>query len=194
LEKFWNISTEDDGCLVTSLAWQRYVPTTTHVHNHGCRLALRRNEEKRLRGRFKQNNRCVYCGAYELKAHMVRALPTATNLEEVSAANVIHKPEHRELAHTELRILLKPGVTFIGASKTAILDRLWYGCSGPLKHQCKEDIGMEKHPSSMLPPAPMGSYVETRSSLCRLWCIIRSHVYSWRWKFFPDRPSRRVLA
>jgi hypothetical protein len=179
---------EPDGLLLASLTWERYLPTTEAVHGYGCRLALRMNEKKRAAGKLKDGNRNVYCGAYQLKGRAIRALATAEGLNEVLSADVVHHVEEGEIAHADLRVVLKPGgAPDIEGTKTAILDRLWNACSGPMKHICDCDRNIPEHPSLRLDVAPAGAYSDTRSLLLRFWCIVRSHICSWLWRNFFNR-------
>ncbi|MEO8051929.1 MAG: hypothetical protein ABI833_16045 [Acidobacteriota bacterium] len=82
-EKWITIYPQDDGSLLASLAWGRYVPTTRHVHGYGCRLAFGINQRKREAGKFKEKDRHIYCGAYELKGSSIRALAATELLEEL---------------------------------------------------------------------------------------------------------------
>jgi hypothetical protein len=179
---------EPEGSLLASLSWERYLPTTEAVHGYGCRLAFRMNEKKRMAGKLTNKSRNVYCGAYQLKGKAIRALATVEGLNEVLSADVIHHIEEGEIAHADLRIALKPGeVPDIEGTKTAILDRLWNTCSGPMKHICDCDKDILEHPSSSLAIPPAGAYSDTRSPLLRLWSIIRFHTCSWLWRHFFNR-------
>jgi hypothetical protein len=73
-EKCLKLYDQDDGSLLASLTWGRYVPTEELIHSYGCRLALRRNEKKQAEGKLKDKDRQVYCGAYELKGKAIRDL------------------------------------------------------------------------------------------------------------------------
>ena len=141
------------------------------------------NENDRAAGRFKEKNRKVYCGAYELKGKAVRALANSTELNEILSADVIHHVEQGEIAHTDLRIILKPGSVFnIEGTKTAIVDRLWNSCSGPLRHACDCDKGIAEHPSLSLITAPAGDYTDARPYWLRFWSIVRFNVCYWLWR------------
>ena len=162
----------------TSLAWQRYVPTTELVHSYGCRLALRRNDERKAEGTFKEKNRQVYCGAYQIKAVSIRALVGAEGLKEVVTVEVFHHVEEGEIAHTDLTIILNAKEGFdVEGTKTAIVDRLWNACSGPLLHVCDCDDDLAPHPSSELITAPGGPYRDDRHDFLRLWSIMRFRLY-----------------
>jgi hypothetical protein len=125
-EKLIRLYEQDDGSILAFLAWEMYVPTTELIHGYGCRLAFHMNEKDKAAGKFKEKNRRVYCGAYELKGRAIRALATSDGLNEILSADVVHHVEEGEIAHTDLRIVLKPGgVPNIEDTKTAILDRLW---------------------------------------------------------------------
>jgi hypothetical protein len=173
---------EGSRSLLGSLTWGRYVPTTEFIHRYGCRLAFHMNEKSRAAGKFKEKDRRVYCGAYELKGKAIRALATSDELDEVLSADVVHHVEEGEIAHTDLRIVLKPGSANIEGTKTAIVVALWGGCSGPLRHKCDCDRGMAEHPSSSLTTAPAGDYSDTRSYWLRLWCIVRFQICNWLWQ------------
>jgi hypothetical protein len=184
-DKFVYLKVLPDGSLLASLAWERYVPTTEYLHAHGCRLAVRINEAKRAAGTFKDKHRHIYCGAYQLKGSEVRALATVNKLEEVLSADVIHRVEDGEIAHTDLKIVLKPadGLSIEG-TKTAIVDRIWNACSGPLKHMCECDRDLAMHPNAKLSTAPKGQYIDSRSSPERFWYLIRFIVCDWLWRTF----------
>jgi hypothetical protein len=174
-----------DRSLLASLTWERYVPTTKLIHGYGCRLALGMNEAEQAAGRTKQKNRRIYCGAYELKGKAIRALAASEGLHEILSADIVHHVETEEIAHADLRIVLRPGVVSdIEGTKTAILDRLWNACSGPLRHICDCDKDIPEHPSSILSTPPGGEYSDTRSYFFRVWCILRFQVCSWLWRNF----------
>jgi hypothetical protein len=42
-----------DGSLLGSVAWQRFFPTTAHIHAYGCRLAAKQNEKLIANGKFR---------------------------------------------------------------------------------------------------------------------------------------------
>lgn len=157
--KFLMLYDEPDGSILASLAWGKYLYTVDLVHGYGCRMALRRNESARAKGKFTEAKRQVYCGAYGLTAARVRALAATEGLEEILSADVIHHIENDEAAHTDLRIVLKSElVTSIESTKTAIASRLWNACAGPLRHICAEDKELNDHPSSRLIDGPRGPY------------------------------------
>jgi hypothetical protein len=180
--KCLNIRSDEDGSLSASLTWERYVPTIQFVHGYGCRLALRRNEKKQAGGKFKEKDRHIYCGSYQLKAKAVRELEATEGLAEVLSADVVHEVEEGEIAHANMRIVLKPGVGLnVEGTKTAIVDRLWNTCSGPLRHTCDCDKEIGGHPSSKLETPPAGAYFDDRSYPFRLWHIIRFFICRWLW-------------
>jgi len=170
------------SAILGSLAWDRFVPTPEHIHAYGCRLAKKRNDEKRSEGKLNRKNRQIYCGAYGLKAGSVRALVGAEGLDEVVSADVAHLVEHGEIAHAELKIVLVAGTVNAEGTKTAILDRLMNASYGPLKHICDYDDDVTEHPSANLGIGRGGEYVDSRSYLSRLWCILRFHICSWLWR------------
>jgi hypothetical protein len=184
-EKLLKLYDQEDGSLLASLTWGRYVPTTKLIHDSGCRLALHMNEKDRAAGKFKEKNRRIYCGAYELKGVAIRALAASEGLNEILSADVIHHVEEGEIAHTDLTITLNAArVANIEGTKTAIVDRLWQNCSGPLRHICDCDKGIAEadHPSSSLTAAPAGDYSDTRSFCLRVWCIVRFQICNWLWR------------
>lgn len=181
---------EKRGIILGSLAWERYVPSTKHVHDYGSRLASSRNEKARAEGKRKRN-RQIYCGSYRLKGNAVCALATAEKLNErISSADIIHHIERGEIAHTDLIISLKPGSSSVDGTMTEIVDRLWYACSGPLKHICDYDRDVEPHPSSYLDTPPGGPYLDTRSNLSRLWSLVRFYIYSCVWHSFCQNATK----
>ena len=148
----------DERLIEASVAWQRYLPTTEHVHLYGCKLAFKRNEKARNNGKFKEKSRQVYCGAYQIKAHAVRSI--INELPEILNADVLHQIEDGEIAHIALLFRLEVGDFDVEAIKTAIIDRLCNASCGPLRHVCDCDRDLADHPSSKLPDAPMGGSVE----------------------------------
>lgn len=178
---FWNLSNQPDGSILGSLVWQRYAPTEQHIHEHGCRMAFRRNEKKREEGRYKEKKRQVYCGAYQVRAKVIRNLPL-DKLLGVQAADVVHHIEGGEIAHTDLRIIPVQGpVAFdLEGTKTAVVDRLWRACTGPIKHICPEDQDLPAHPNTKLPTPPSGEYADKRWRITRFW-------YRWRFRRLQKR-------
>lgn len=181
----------EKGTLLGSLAWEWYVPTTKHVHAYGCRVSAYMNKNVRSGSHPKQR---IYCGAYRLNGGAVRALATADGLNEIASADVVHHIENGEIAHADLRISLKPGDLDVEGTKTAIVDRLWNTCSGPLKYidVCDQDI--KPHPSSYLSTPPAGPYSDTRSYLYRLWSLIRFRIYSWVWRKFCQNATKSLTV
>lgn len=165
------------GAILGSLAWECFVPTPKYIHAYGCRLASRMNDRKTASG-----DRRVYCGAYRLITRSIRALVGAEELAEVESANVTHLVEDGEIAHVELRIVLLAGTVDLEGTKTAILDRLLNASHGPLTHICDCDGDLDEHPSTSLSIGHGGEYVDDRSYLNRLWCVVRFHIYSWLWR------------
>jgi hypothetical protein len=184
-QKALKLYVADDGSLLASVVWERYVPTTEYIHAYGCRLALGINQSDRQRGKFKDSERKIYCGAYELKANKIRELSATEELPEVFSADVVHHIENGEIAHTDLRIVLRPNYeSDLEGTKTAILDRLWNTCYGPLPHICDSDLESNPHPSSVLTVAPAGPYTDPRTRVARFWCTLRFRFYTWLWRNF----------
>lgn len=188
--KLIKIETQPDGTLLGSLAWERYVPTTELVHEYGCRLAQRMNEKDRTDGKYKEDRRKIYCGAYQITAKAVRSLPSAEGLSEVSFADAIHRIESGEIAHVDLKIALRPlGRSDVEGTKTAVIDRLWHASRGPLRHACDLERNLTEHPSGRLDPAPMGEYSDPRNVLARLWWLMRFRIHEWFWRKFCKQNS-----
>jgi hypothetical protein len=183
----------DKRTLLGSLAWERYVPTTKHVHGYGCRVAINMNKNRRGQKKY-ESKRYIYRGAYRLNGSAVRALATVGALNGISSADVVHHIENGEIAHTDLRISLMPGDFDIEGTKTAIVDRLWNACSGPLKYidVCDQDI--KPNPSSDLSTPPAGPYSDTRSYLYRLWSLIRFRIYSLVWRKFCQNAMKSLVV
>jgi hypothetical protein len=137
------------------------------------------NVELQRRGKFKENDRRIYCGAYRLTGAAVRALASTEGVQEVAFADVIHHPENGEIAHTDLRIVFKPGDFDVEGTKTAIVDRLWSACCGPLRCVCQCDHDVQDHPSVDLPSGPAGEYKDTRGRFSRHCHLVRFYVCSW---------------
>jgi hypothetical protein len=174
-----------EGSILASVAWERYAPTSKEVHEYGCRLAAGINEKASSEAKFRDSDRKIYCGAYQLSASSIRALAVTEGLDEIASADVVHHIENGEIAHTDLRIVLKnTGGDFVEGTKTAILDRLWHSCYGPLTHICTCDLDMGAHPTTTLLVPPSGSYSDQRSSLCRRWYLVRYRICNWVWKKF----------
>jgi hypothetical protein len=169
-----------DGSLLASVAWERFVPTAPLVHAYGCRLALGINQRAVAAGRSRQKS--IYCGAYQLRASAIRALPN--EVDEIASADVIHHIESGEISHTDLRIVLATGSGLnVETTKTAIMDRLWWHVfRGPMKHICDCDNAIVPHPNSNLDAAPLGACVDTRSNFERRWSVVRYGVFSWLWR------------
>jgi hypothetical protein len=181
-QKMWYFKPMADGAIHASLAWERYVPTLEDLHGYGCRLAAGINERKRLRQgtKYREKDRHHYCGAYQVKGKAIRALAFTPELDGIESADIVHQIEAGEIAHVDLRIVLKPGVDEEG-TKTAIVDRLWNACSGPLKHTCDCDKDISVHQSSNLGPAPAGKYSDARPRFLRSWRIVRFRLFRWLW-------------
>jgi hypothetical protein len=175
---FWHL-VESSGMIIGSLAWQQFVPTNHYVHEYGCRLASRRNDDSLQQGRYRETKRQVYCGAYQLSAGAIRKI-SWDELTGVFSADVVHQVEMGEIAHTEFRFHLKPE-SDVETTKTAIFDRLWNSCSGPLDHVCACDKQISPHPGSNLLQPPLGKYRETRSPRTISWHVKRFKILRWLW-------------
>jgi hypothetical protein len=179
-EKFFHL-TELPGRLESSLAWQLYLPSEKLVHEYGCETASGINEKARAIGRFKEQNRKLYCGAYQLTAAAVRTLVGAENLNEIVGADVVHHVEDGRLAHVALTIVLADSLTDIEGTKTAIVDRLWNSCVGPMRHVCKGDEETGLRPGDELPIPPLGEYKDSRGRISRFLCLLRFYFWRWQW-------------
>lgn len=173
-EKLWNLRPLADDSLVGSLVWQRFVPESQYIHEHGCRIAALRNSDAQ------NKRRQVYCGAYQLFARAVRGL-ASDELSGVLSADVEHKIENDELAHVEVKICLKHENFDVEATKTAIIDRLWSACSGPLNHVCQSDEDLAPHPNQNLLVPLRGPFVDSRSWFSRKWSLVRFKMYVRLW-------------
>jgi hypothetical protein len=148
--KTFKLTLKEDGSFLGSLVWGKYAPTTECIHCYGCRLAARMEGKERR----------IYCGCYHLKVGAIRGLVNQPFLEAVLSADVVHHVENGEIAHADLRILVRPGHQNDEGTKTAILVRLWDSCRGPLRHKCECDQDVTPHPNSALEKAPLGSHTE----------------------------------
>ena len=173
-QKFLRFVDGPNGSLRSSLAWQKYAPSTNDVHRHGCRIASSMNENLKTRAKYSITKRRFYCGAFELQARAIRALPRMAGLREVLSVHVFHHIEGGELAHADLVIILNQDlVTDLEGTKTAIVDRMWNASAGPLRHTCDCDKDVAEHPNVNLGEAPNGPYVDSRSRWLRIWHVFR---------------------
>ena len=143
--------------ILGSVAWDRYVPTPRSVEGYGCRLADGINRRKIVDGKLKEKNRHIYCGAYQINAEAIRALGPPIGIDEISSAEVVDQVENGEVSHCNMEFTLQAG--WDGdeeGTKTAIGDRLWYACRGPLRHVCSNDSDLQPHPSKNLARGPLG--------------------------------------
>lgn len=164
-DKGMNLSDGADGTVLGSLAWERFVPTLAEIHGYGCRLAFRMTENVRekKKEKYRDKDRRIYTGAYQFKAGRIRALTKIDGLDDVLSADIIHHIEDGEIAHTDLRFTLSKEPKFdIEGTKTAILDRLWHVCNGPLIHKCDYDEDILDHAGSALPTPFSGPYKDMR--------------------------------
>jgi hypothetical protein len=175
MKLYWEASKPE--LIEASFVWERYAPTLELVHNYGCRTSHKRNENS------KPGKRDVYCGAYQLNVDHVRRLVGIDRLPEVVGADVIHKIEHGELAHVAslITIALPIDEDAVEGVKTAIVDRLWNSCRGPIEHICDFDRDLDPHPNNKLDLAPSGRYTDGRSSLMRALCFYRYRLLKFAW-------------
>jgi hypothetical protein len=159
---------QEDGSLLGSVTWQRFLPTTQHIHEYGCRLAAKQNQKLISKNEFTEKKRRIYCGAYQITAESVRLLATLPELNEIASAEVTHHPEDGEIAHTDFKITFNGVPLNIATTKTAILDRMWAVLCGPLTHVCDCDAEIVDHPNSTLTDPPGGAYVDNRRSYLHL--------------------------
>lgn len=179
-ESLWHLTNQADGSILGSLAWQRFEPTASYVHQHGCRLSRNRNERARQKGTYKEDRRNVYCGFFEISAERVRGIPSDP-LSGVLSADVIHHIEENEIAHTDLRFRLHPDESNIEAVKTAIAVLLWNRCTGPQMHVCECDTNVVMHPNGGLEITPLGEYEDTRSWGWIVLGVVRFRLYRILW-------------
>ncbi len=179
---FFHLQVRDGNSIHGSLAWERYVPSARHVHAYGCRLAASRNASSRAEGTFQETRRQIYCGVYEVTAAAVRALGNHDGLRAILSVDVIHYVEAGEIAHADLRIVFGPEEQNPAAMKTAIVDRLWNACTGPLTHICDVDRDITPHPRELLESAPAGLYIDARNLWSRIWHFGRFHVCYLLWR------------
>jgi hypothetical protein len=158
-------ATTDGSCVfVTSVAWQKFVPSIALVHAYGCRLAAKQNDRLRADGKFTEEKRRIYCGAYQFEAGDIRALPDVEGLHGLEHADIVHAVELGEVAHADLRIRVNPNAGDVEGLKTAIVDRIWQAAAiGPERHTCTADIDRLPHPFEKLEDAPSGQYTDARS-------------------------------
>src|SRR5258708_9153158 len=125
------------------MAWERFGPTSDYIHRYGCRLASGQNDRDRVQGRFKDDSRKIYCGACQMRGKAIRALAVTEGLNEIVSADVIHHIENGEISHTDLKIVVRENSGYdVEGTKTAILERLWNACHGPLTHVCLCDADL----------------------------------------------------
>jgi hypothetical protein len=165
--------------VVASVAWRQYVPTEIFVHRYGCRLATKINRRKMEAGRFKEKDRHIYCGAYEMTAAAVRRIAATEGFSELASVEVNHLIEDGEIAHTELKFIFSSDTIVTEDLKTIIVDRLWNACAGPLTFVCEDDAGMADHPSTTLEIAPSGMCVDARPELVRFLDIVKFYLLVW---------------
>jgi hypothetical protein len=151
-----------------SVVWQRLAPLSPHVHNYGCRLSARRNEQLPS-GNYPAD---IYCGAYELTLRRVRTSCLISSIGEVISVEAIHAIEaNGEIAHANLTFFLAASTDDddVESVKTALLDRLWKKVlRGPLRHVCRADQAIRNHPSEKLVVPPQGNYGDSRSRFALL--------------------------
>lgn len=168
---------EESAAFETSVAWDRLVPTEQHVHDYGCRMAGQRNDKARRDGKYKEANKQVYCGAYRFSAGAVRAMRGNNGLEGLISASVKHQIENGEIAHTAVKFVISGDHPDREGLKTAIIDRLWNLCSGPMRHVCTTDADLASHPSTLLGDAPLGNIIDGRTLLQRSLAVWHLDTY-----------------
>lgn len=182
----------DQETIVTSLAWEIFLPTAEMLHRYGCDHASSLNQKTlQDRGELRAKDIRVYCGSYQLRTNLVRGLAAMDGLDGVASADVVHLVEDGKIAHVNLEIKIDPEWSGdLEGTKTAIIDRLWNACRGPLRHVCRTDAQETLHPSAALEIPPSGEYTDTRTSMHR-WCsIVRCHLLEFVWGLFGERDSR----
>src|SRR5271166_3702713 len=166
---------ESDGLFHTSLGWERYLPNSRHVHAIGCRNAFRQNARLKAKGKYKEKDRRIYCGAYRSTARAIRELPLGQALSGVSSVEVTHLPEEGEIAHVDLKFALSSDFD-TETTKTAIIRLLWSACCGPLKHACHCDKDLDFHPNAHLAVPPGGEYSDARLWWLRSFYVLRFYA------------------
>ncbi len=160
--KFWHLDATNPTIIEGSIAWSRLLPNTTLVHRYGCQRAEARNNRSKETGKFRPNNRQVYCGVYSFPAGAVRKLPGIESCSEIVGANVVYKIEEGDIAHAALVVRISPNTVNVEEIKTIIHDRLWRATGGPAKHVCDCDKDVPEHPSNFLDTAGSGLPAETQ--------------------------------
>jgi hypothetical protein len=114
--------------------------------------------------------------------------------ELVEAAGVNHFIEYGEIAHAELRFILKPGITDKEGAKTAIVDQLWRACSGPLEFICECDREIADHPRANLAPGELGLYTDSRGGWAIFKYRMRFYLCQWIIATLGPVPASDVLS
>lgn len=179
--KAFALHNEADGSLLTSVGWSRYLPTETRIHAYGCRLAAGMNTKLNAAGTVNPKDVRIYCGAYELSEIHVSELKYTDGLDEIISSELKHNIEGGEIAHSDLKIVIREDVTDVEATKTAIIDRLWNKCRGPMPHVCECDRDRANPGGALLPEPPSGLFVDGRPKWKRIRAIVVCHVLEWFW-------------
>lgn len=177
---------ESRGRLVTSVAWERYAPTTNHVHGYGCRLAEKRNTRLQPKDSYTKEKRSIYCGSYQLKLQNIRKLMRDQLLSEFKDSQIIHAVEDGEIAHANLEFFIDEKSQFDReGTKTAIIDLVWRAAQGPLLHVCEHEREATQPCHEDLPVPAAGPYKDDRTYLIRTWYLCRFYLAKLVLRLFP---------
>ena len=112
-----------------------------------------------------------------MSAGGIRALCGANGLDGLILVSVEHKIENGEVAHTAVKFTISDDHPDREGLKTAIIDRLWNLCSGPMRHACPDDMDLNPHPNTLLGDAPLGEISDARTPLQRSFAVLHRHIY-----------------
>ena len=171
---------QEDGSILASVAWDRYLPNTRQVQRSGfgCRLAVRMNE--RSQGR-KSAIKLGLCGFISCQPACFGYV--AHNRDEITV-EAEHERETDVISTTKYRLNPFPRPN-VESTKTAVIDRMWNGFSGPSNHKCDCDRDIQPHPNSELIPGPRGPYSRLRSRFRRYCCLVKFQLASLYRRLFP---------